>query len=48
MEELGEGLEALKEKEDHRKTTSVNNLDSWELPETEPPTTVHTRAALCL
>jgi len=47
MEELGEGLKALKEmavpQEDQQMST---NPDPQELPETEPPTKEHTWAGL--
>lgn len=45
MEELGEGLKALKEMGTPTGVpTELTNLDPWELSETEPPTKEHTQA----
>jgi hypothetical protein len=42
VEELGKDRRPSRTWNPYRKTNSVNNLDPRELPETEPPTKVHT------
>ena len=44
VQELGEGLKALKEMGPTGRPTVPTNLDPWELPESDSPTKEHKQA----